>query len=110
MSETKHTPGPWTADRGYPYNTYYVVPVVGPPPSSHPDLAPIEIACVKESVYRPGVSEEMVEANARLIAAAPELLEALKELARVVTGTLEGYGVLAAPLQAARAAIRRARP
>ena len=48
-------------------------------------------------------------ANLHLIAAAPELYVALSELVRVVDGTLQGYGILAAPLDAARAALAKAR-
>lgn len=40
--------------------------------------------------------------------AAPDLLKALKELRRVVAGTLQGYGVLRGPMQAADAAIEKA--
>lgn len=40
--------------------------------------------------------------------AAPDLLAALKELRRVVAGTLQGYGVLHGPMQAADAAIEKA--
>jgi hypothetical protein len=44
-----------------------------------------------------------------LIAAAPDLYAALKELLRVVDGTLQGYGILEAPIQCARAALAKAR-
>lgn len=67
-----HTPGPWEAKRltdgdGEPYETLYM---------AHID---IEGVCM---VWAPvGHSEQ--EANAKLIAAAPELLEALKEVVAI---------------------------
>ena len=62
MAETKHTPGPWTADRQYIEKKM--------PPGSNRKI----IAEVYWHVY------DEYEANARLIAAAPELLEALELL------------------------------
>lgn len=49
------------------------------------------------------------DANARLIAAAPDLLDALKELAEIVDGLRGGEGTLDSfTLQPARAAIAKA--
>ena len=48
-------------------------------------------------------------ANIQLIAAAPDLYATLKELVRVVDGTLQGYGILEAPVQCARTALAKAR-
>jgi hypothetical protein len=48
-------------------------------------------------------------ANADLMAAAPELYEALSELTRVVGGSLQGYGLLTAPMDKAKAALAKAR-
>jgi len=104
---TKHTPGPWaigytsaekdpfvvTADDGTKYHRRVMVAVAGP---------------------STGVGEYMAHANAALIAAAPELLEALEEIARGVgpfsmdrlehaTNTIEAMKGLA------RAAIAKAR-
>lgn len=69
MSISKHTPGPWTLDdRGYKYivsksgNGYITRDICRLDGSTMAALAQ--------------------EANARLIAAAPELLEALEELLR----------------------------
>lgn len=70
--KTKYTPGPWSTFKGY---------------GSHPDL-PIFIDAGKtkqESLPICQINQtvdtttEMAKANARLIASAPELLEALKE-------------------------------
>jgi len=60
---SKHTPGPWN----YRYGGMSVYPEAN---------ADVDIARVYQ--YRPMSAEEN-EANARLIAAAPELLEALEE-------------------------------
>lgn len=65
MSTTKHTPGPWEAEVRTPIGITYVW------------QGGTENAIAK--VYA-GVIED-AEANARLIAAAPELLDALKDAA-----------------------------
>ena len=74
MSESKHTPGPWTIERcsiDLPENDRLIV---GHPNSS--DMSVIRTIGRLFSYARPEVNK----ANARLIAAAPELLEACKEL------------------------------
>lgn len=58
--ETKHTPGPWSCDHGDTPTVY---------PDNDKDYGIIA------DVYG-----DQAQANARLIAAAPELLEALKEM------------------------------
>src|SRR5690606_57464 len=103
MSEMKHTPGPWT-------------PMVRPPASfaDHGLRALAQVwggwivAVPKRLVDRLGHD---AEANARLIAAAPELLEALEELLTAVDkacGTAIPQGSFAAARQAARDAIAKA--
>lgn len=69
MSNTKHTPGPWAF---YPkYEGEHAVAVVK------------DLLAVAEVVGSQGsegqISKETAIANAKLIAAAPEMLEALKE-------------------------------
>ena len=59
MRESKHTPGPWRVD------------------ANHPDYVLSATRCVTIIYGRPGNATER-EANARLIAAAPDMLEALK--------------------------------
>jgi hypothetical protein len=61
MSETKHTPGPWK---------------VVPPAHGHPT----EYLCVELDAEQMYGTVEMLPADARLIAAAPDLLEALQGL------------------------------
>lgn len=77
MTTAQHTPGPWTYDKGDDYvrenATGYCLARVFED-SEHPD---------------PKYTEQLPqEANARLIAAAPELLEALK---RAVTETIDAF-------------------
>jgi hypothetical protein len=64
---SKHTPGPWQWTKGDKYS----YPRVG-------DSADHTIADVWDDSSLAVVSREQGEANAQLIAAAPELLEALK--------------------------------
>ncbi len=64
---SKHTPGPWTAQRVH--GCKQIGPKLGPHRQSHIS----ELACTS------GLNDEAEdEANARLMAAAPELLESLK--------------------------------
>lgn len=65
MSEVKHTPGPWRYGAASLYDGFYIAP-----DARLPTLAAVH--------NFPGHAE----ANARLIAAAPELLSALKDAMR----------------------------
>ena len=78
MTETKttHTPGPWTAD-------------VTDWPLVVNDAREDVIATIPESESR---YSRQAEANARLIAAAPELLDALTGLLAVYDQHLAGMG------------------
>ena len=67
---TEHTPGPWNAepmirDHGFPYT---------------PVMATTLIACVYSTAFG---DDEQSLANAALIAAAPEMYEALRDLLAV---------------------------
>ena len=101
MTEVKHTPGPWLyrEDKG---GGYEVFPYNG----GLPEIGEwSEICTILEYNKDP-------EADARLIAAAPELLEALRRLASFEAMTNEGWGVshpeLTARANFARAAIAKA--
>ncbi|MCM3565942.1 hypothetical protein [Hydrogenophaga intermedia] len=75
--KSKHTPGPWAVDiDGI---------VVGPPvlPAVFGDPIPIGSAWVTGAYYAEDQTEES-RANARLMAAAPELLDALREAMQAV--------------------------
>lgn len=66
--ETKHTPGPWNAvELSYNSSAYYIY-------GSGKDKRSLAVAHIPRSTIQP------MEANARLIAAAPDLLAALKLL------------------------------
>lgn len=71
MIDTKHTPGPWSSDHEYEetWDTQTNIYV---------GVKNILIAQVCETDGN--ISNEEFEANARLIAAAPDLLEALKRI------------------------------
>ncbi|TLX12106.1 hypothetical protein [Rhizobium sp. MHM7A] len=71
MTESKHTPGPWHVDPKSPEESFFEdVNVL-----RHDGLA------IAVCVHNGDILPPEPEANARLIAAAPDLLEALKEFA-----------------------------
>lgn len=76
MSEMKHTPGPW---RFYTEPQPNGCPIVG-------NGSGLMLAMLAHSVNYPDQRDE-ANANARLIAAAPDLLEALQ----AVVSQLEGH-------------------
>ena len=69
-NETKHTPGPWKSEPLLSRPNVHTVRTVRPDETGHT----MEI-CAPDS-YR--YNHEQQQANARLIAAAPEMLEALE--------------------------------
>jgi hypothetical protein len=72
VSAPAFTPGPWKADANLGCKRISAKPFRG---QQHKQAKRFEVACT------PGIfPEEEDEANARLIAAAPELYEALREL------------------------------
>ena len=101
-----HTPGPWTYDGTVAF-------------SDRPDLPCVvdEYRLVVAQCWDDGHTDDECEANARLIAAAPELLEALEDAAeafRIVAEVaedlrMEGLESFREREAAARAAIARAR-
>ena len=88
MSEIKHTPGPWVIGPRYSHDV------------QTPDGNDIGAVCDAEQGGEEGEiagnipwSEEIAEANARLIAAAPELLEVAKACREVcLFGDDDGIG------------------
>ena len=94
-TKSKHTPGGWIV---YPFKAFVL-----PADRLDPDDAPI-CAMLWPTDKR---SEEETQANARLVAAAPELLEALRNLVGLaeMRGSLHEYR---AALDEARAAIAKA--
>lgn len=82
MSETKHTSGPWSEWR---FDTQADI-AVGP---TEGGLAVAEIVTVNANGIRTQESFDIGKANARLIAAAPELLAICEELLEAAETTLE---------------------
>jgi hypothetical protein len=70
MSAAQHTPGPWKAVRNASF-WEVVTPLLGQTLDQANEYSP-------SLAYVWGEGEEQAEANARLIAAAPDLLEALR--------------------------------
>lgn len=99
MSE--HTPGPWIVGAGG-YRVY------GPDPN-RPSGRFVASAASEPIQYLSAERQKVVEANAHLIAAAPDLLEALRQCASWLAS--DGGMTFKHPiLKAARAAINAARP
>ena len=99
----KHTPGPWEA---VPFDETTGWKIV---PAGSPDF---KICRIENSITYLMAFDEQAEGDARLIAAAPEMLEALKGLAAVIgkmkPATGEPYGRGVTELLEARAAIAKA--
>ena len=94
---SKHTPGPWTPDRD---------PRIGMEWNIH--ILDQRGHAICFMAHSDGASNERDEANAVLVAAAPDLLEALKQIEPILTRM---YGPQAAelpPMQVVRAAIAKA--
>jgi len=82
-SITRYTPGPWDYDMDY---------IVAPDPGGrHPDIYIAEIAHSDEEGRI--ASPEQQDANRRIIAAAPELLEALDYLLQQTLDMDLKYGI-----------------
>jgi hypothetical protein len=95
MSAAKHTPGPWAACGDYPYGMTTVCDYRGGKGPYTP------VAICGQGIDRP---QDERDANARLIAAAPELLAALETVANSIA-----MGMTHNEVQAfARAAIAKA--
>lgn len=95
LPDEQHTPGPWEY---WPAGNYHGFAIA--PKGTLPTLASVERCGLNLNVQAhnfPGSTE----ANARLIAAAPELLEALKGVVRVADRATDEF-------DAARAAIAKA--
>lgn len=86
----KYTPGPWQAD---PTKSFYVFGEQEP----------------ESFNTRPFVANASTEANARLIAAAPELLAVLERLLRCLSWIQHPTGLTLDAMEQARAAIAKAK-
>jgi hypothetical protein len=102
MKNAKHTPGPWEIERPFEEDGLYV--------SSESTALICEV--MEHSGHGTPLqneeAEEMDEANARLIAAAPDLLEALQYLHGIVlNGMTDDYDMMTAELGRAGRAIAK---
>ena len=88
---TKFTPGPWK--------------IGTPPPNGEQTIGTAQGLMVAVATTGAGVQ---TKANAILIAAAPDLLEALQDCERVMSEELKGLLVIQPELKNARAAIAKA--
>lgn len=101
MTASKHTPGPWHMDPEEITSGFRIVPKIGDrglAVAIQRDAAP--------AIPGSGIDRATAEANARLIAAAPELLEALEEM--VKAGEFEDWDGRCDCIAVARAAIAKA--
>lgn len=99
-----HSPGPWVVDYGGTLGHIKSVPA-----DAKSGITPTPTVCRYDSEFRAdSISDEQAAANARLIAAAPDLLEALQRALNWLS-SYPGEGALSCYDQA-RAAIDKALP
>ena len=74
-TKNTHTPGPWHIIHEPTLNTYHIR-------VEDLDAAPVASLFYSSGGSRPQLSRELIDANARLIAAAPDLLAACERMVR----------------------------
>ena len=100
--DAKYTPGPWNIGSSDLPVSRMSIHCGGHKDSCHSTVA----LMVSRGVI--GISHDEEFANARLIAAAPELLEALEDCVAVMDRELAGLKAIQPELSSARAAIAKA--
>lgn len=98
MSTAPHTPGPWRIEQPNDYTPHIWITAEGNP----------SIAKIETCDYDDGLGERLTDqdqTNARLISAAPEMLEALETIADFAPGNGDVCEIIA---KRARAAIAKA--
>ena len=117
--QAAHTPGPWDYDGGECCEI--IAPTTHVNPHGHGCAQLVAVATTRADLNdgedgHPERSEDEAHANARLIAAAPELLEACEELVKWMDDSgMSRVNTAAGPseysvVRDARAAIAKARP
>lgn len=104
MTTSKHTPGPWTIKNDYDERHIVIANIDG---ESFPDGTTsytYDFVCDTYGGDYESASREVANANARLIAAAPELLDALRNLVAVQPNLMAN----SAEIADARAALAKA--
>lgn len=108
-TESKHTPGPWVVQD----ETVIWTAVIDPPETSYDIGVPVADLWVSKSFVGPAYNRDEVAANARLIAAAPDMYEALEDLISSLEITWRnGFSAVEdvqKELEFARTAIRKAK-
>lgn len=102
MTNTMHTPGPWTMETMR--TSVGICHKIGPFPAKDDDGEPRHACLYADYPSTSNPRDEELRANARLIAAAPDLLEALQTL----LDSVEGNRVTAGDCYMALAAITKA--
>ena len=90
MSNTKHTPGPWFITEGPTYGHTSRLKVESAPDAEREFGMVIMERSVQSGL--PSALDQECMANAKLIAAAPELLEALEETSAALLQYFSGVG------------------
>ena len=107
MSNAKHTPGPWGVEYGLSSDPATYTPGIDSPGQDFTVIL-YGIKAKGEACGIHGRTLEEQEANARLIAAAPELLDALASMVRMHEEGATLVGLVGPTIEAARAAIAKA--
>ena len=102
---TKHTPGPWvlTISSGMVEDTKHTIAEIGTTGKYRGAVTRMQSA-----EHIDGIGRDELIANARLIAAAPDMLEALKLCANYIANTESELGITLPCGENVRAAITKA--
>lgn len=102
-----HTPGPWTVSLDEEEHTWSIDARKGERRLGYPRW--MGLALVFGSEDEPHIGDPIGEANARLIAAAPQMLAAMKEVFRLANESpLKAIGITSDAMRDLRAAISAA--